>query len=97
MRRFGLKALFTLLAVNRTGHKRFDWDRVILIFSTFVTVGLVALYLYGKATSRWYHLPASPPLLHPAMPPHGRPAWLEPAPAFAVAHSGRSGIAVASR
>jgi len=26
---------------------------VILIFSTFVTVGLVALYLYGKATSRW--------------------------------------------
>jgi hypothetical protein len=53
MRRFGLKALFTLLAANRTGHKRFDWDRVILIFSTSVTIGLVALYLYGKATSRW--------------------------------------------
>ena len=53
MRRFGLKALFTLLALNRTGHKRFDWDRVTLIASTAVTVGLVALYVYGKATSRW--------------------------------------------
>jgi hypothetical protein len=53
MRRFGLKALFTLFTLNRTGHKRFDWDRVILIASTAVTIGLVALYVYGKATSRW--------------------------------------------
>jgi hypothetical protein len=53
MRRFGLKALFTLLTMNRVKRERIEWDRVILHFSTGVTVGLVALYLYGKATSRW--------------------------------------------
>ena len=52
MRRFGLKALITLLTMNRVRKERLDWDRVILIFSTAVTVGLVALYLFGKATSR---------------------------------------------
>jgi hypothetical protein len=26
---------------------------VILIFSTVVTIGLVALYFYGKSTLRW--------------------------------------------
>jgi hypothetical protein len=30
-----------------------DWDRIILIFSNGVTVGLIALYVFGKATSRW--------------------------------------------
>jgi hypothetical protein len=53
MRRFGLKALFALLALNRTKRKQLDWDRVILIFSTSVTIGLIALYVFGKATSRW--------------------------------------------
>jgi hypothetical protein len=53
MRRFALKALFAMLSLNRAGRKRPDWDRVILIFSTSVTVGLVALYAYGKATARW--------------------------------------------
>lgn len=53
MRRFALKALFALLTLNKAEHERPDWDRVILIFSTSVTVGLVALYVYGKATSRW--------------------------------------------
>ncbi len=53
MRRFGLKALFTLLTVNRVKKERIDWDRVILISSTSVTVALIALYLFGKATSRW--------------------------------------------
>jgi hypothetical protein len=53
MRRFGLKALYTLLALTKTGHKRLAWDRVILIFSTSVTIALAALYGYGKATSRW--------------------------------------------
>ena len=53
MRRFALKALFTMLSLNRAERKRPDWDRMILIFSTSVTIGLVALYAYGKATARW--------------------------------------------
>jgi hypothetical protein len=53
MRRLPLKALFAVLTLNKTEKKRLDWDRVILIFSTAVTVGLIALYAYGKATSRW--------------------------------------------
>lgn len=53
MRRFAFKALFAMLSLGRTERTRLDWDRVILIFSTSVTVGLIALYTYGKATARW--------------------------------------------
>jgi hypothetical protein len=53
MRRFAMKALFTGLALRRAKRKRIDWDRNVLIFSPVVTVGLIALYAYGKATSRW--------------------------------------------
>jgi hypothetical protein len=53
MRRFALKALFAVLTLNRTEKKHIDWDRMVLIFSTCVTVGLVTLYAFGKATSRW--------------------------------------------
>ena len=53
MRRLPLKVLFAVLALNKAEKKRLDWDRVILIFSTAVTVGLIALYVYGRATSRW--------------------------------------------
>ena len=53
MRKFAFKALFALLTLNRTERKRLDWDRVILIFSTSITVGLIALYVFGKTTSRW--------------------------------------------
>jgi hypothetical protein len=53
MRAHGLKALFALFALSRASKKQPDWDRVILIASNVVTIGLVALYLYGKATSRW--------------------------------------------
>lgn len=53
MRKFGLKALFALLSINRTRKQRPDWDRVILIFSTSVTIGLIAVYVYGKANLRW--------------------------------------------
>jgi len=53
MRRFVLKAVLTALAVNRAEKRRLDWDRIILIASTSVTIGLVALYAYGKATARW--------------------------------------------
>lgn len=53
MQRFALKAIFALFTLDRAEHKRLDWDRVILISSTCVTIGLVALYAYGKSTSRW--------------------------------------------
>lgn len=53
MRRFGLKAIITLLTMNKVRRERIDWNRVILIFSTAVTIGLIALYLFGKTTSRW--------------------------------------------
>ena len=53
MRRFALKALVAALTVKRAEKRRPDWDRIVLIASTSVTIGLVALYAYGKATSRW--------------------------------------------
>ena len=53
MRKAGLKAFLALLALSQTGRDRPHWDRVILIFSTSVTIGLIALYVAGKATSRW--------------------------------------------
>ena len=53
MRRFALKAVFTALTVNRAEKKRPDWDRIVLLGSTSVTIGLIVLYAYGKATSRW--------------------------------------------
>jgi len=53
MPRFGAKALLTVLALNGPHRKRPNWDRTIILFSTVVTVGLVALYAWGKATSRW--------------------------------------------
>ena len=52
MRRFGMKALLTFFTLNRSERKP-EWDRIIIIFSTAVTIGLVAAYVYGKATSRW--------------------------------------------
>jgi hypothetical protein len=48
-----MKALFTALSFNRRARKKVDTDRNILVFSTAVTAGLIALYVFGKATSRW--------------------------------------------
>jgi hypothetical protein len=53
MRRFAMKALFTALSLNKAERMRIDWDRRVLLFSSAVTIGLVALYVWGKATSRW--------------------------------------------
>jgi hypothetical protein len=53
MRRFALKALFTVLNLNKGESERPDWQRWITIFSTGVTIGLVAIYAWGKSTSRW--------------------------------------------
>jgi hypothetical protein len=53
MRRFAMKAFFTALNLNKAERNRIDWDRNILIYSTVVTIALIALYVWGKATSRW--------------------------------------------
>jgi hypothetical protein len=53
MPRPGIKALFAVLTLNRMKRKRPDWDRIVIACSTLVTIGLVALYAYGKAFSRW--------------------------------------------
>ncbi|WP_257165557.1 hypothetical protein [Bradyrhizobium sp. SRS-191] len=52
MRRFALKALFALLTLNRDDDPP-RWDRIVLMASSLVTIGLIALYAYGKATGRW--------------------------------------------
>jgi len=53
MRKPALKAIFSILTLSRTEKGKPDWDRLIVIFSTAVTIGLVAIYVFGKATSRW--------------------------------------------
>lgn len=46
------KALLAIWSFRRSGKKRPDRDRIILVFSTAVTLGLFAPYLYGKLTGR---------------------------------------------
>ncbi|GMO26229.1 MULTISPECIES: hypothetical protein [Bradyrhizobium] len=53
MRRFAMKALFTVLNLTRTERTRIDRDRAVLIVSTAVTLALIALYVFGKSTARW--------------------------------------------
>jgi hypothetical protein len=53
MPRAGLKALFAIFAIDGSRRRRRDWDRLILTASAAATVGLIALYLFGKVTSRW--------------------------------------------
>jgi hypothetical protein len=53
MRRFAMKALLTALSLNRAERARIDWDRTVLVVSTAVTLGLIALYVFGKSTARW--------------------------------------------
>jgi hypothetical protein len=51
--KFGMKAVLAMLALNRPSRSQPDWDRIIIVASTVVTIGLVALFIYGKATARW--------------------------------------------
>jgi hypothetical protein len=53
MPKVGMKAVLTMLVLNRSGRRPLDWDRIVIVASTVVTIGLVALYAYGKATVRW--------------------------------------------
>jgi hypothetical protein len=52
MARLPVKALLAFLTVNRSRELP-NWDRIVTISSIVVTIGLVALFVYGKATSRW--------------------------------------------
>jgi len=53
MPKFAPKAIFSILTIKKVAVEKPRWDRIVLVFSTAVTLGLVALYGYGKATSRW--------------------------------------------
>ena len=46
MRKIGFKALTTILTIGRHSKKHIDWTLAIAIFSTIVTVGLIALYVW---------------------------------------------------
>jgi hypothetical protein len=45
MRKIGFKAFGTLLALRRHSRRHINWTLSIAVFSTLVTIGLVALYL----------------------------------------------------
>jgi hypothetical protein len=51
--RGGLQALVSLLAFSEADGTRLNRDRIVLVASTAVTLGLVALYIYGKVAGRW--------------------------------------------
>jgi hypothetical protein len=53
MRKIGMKALLTILTLNRSSRGQPDWDLIIITVSTIVTIVLVGLYIYGKSTARW--------------------------------------------
>jgi hypothetical protein len=53
MRKSAFKALALLLTLNQADGARPNWVRIVTIASTTVTIGLVALYVYGKTTGRW--------------------------------------------
>ncbi len=44
MRKMGFKALTAILTIGRRSRKHVDWTLAIAIFSTIVTVALIALY-----------------------------------------------------
>jgi hypothetical protein len=46
MRKIGFKALIAILTIGRHSKKHVDWTLAIAIFSTIVTVGLIALYVW---------------------------------------------------
>jgi hypothetical protein len=46
MRKIGFKALAAILTLGRRSKRHVDWTLAIAIFSTIVTIGLVALYIW---------------------------------------------------
>jgi hypothetical protein len=51
MRKIGYKALTVILMAGRRSKQHFDWTLAIAIFSTIVTIGLIALYVMQGRTS----------------------------------------------
>ncbi|OIQ77456.1 hypothetical protein GALL_408480 [mine drainage metagenome] len=45
MRKIGFKALTAILTIGRCSKNHVDWTLAIAIFSTIVTIGLIALYV----------------------------------------------------
>ena len=50
MRKIGLKALVAILTVGRRSKRHLDWTLAVAIFSTIVTLGLIALYVFQGRT-----------------------------------------------
>jgi hypothetical protein len=48
MRKTGLKALTAILAIGRRSRRHADWTWLIILFSTIVTIALVALYILDR-------------------------------------------------
>jgi hypothetical protein len=48
MKRVGLKALAAVLTIGRRSGKHLDWTLLITIFSTIVTLSLIALYVWQR-------------------------------------------------
>jgi hypothetical protein len=46
MRKTGFKALAAILMIGRRSKKRVNWTTVIAVFSTIVTLSLIALYVF---------------------------------------------------
>jgi hypothetical protein len=46
MRKAGFKALAAILMIGRRSKKHVDWTMVIAVFSTIVTLSLIALYVF---------------------------------------------------
>ena len=49
MRKIGFKAVGTLLTLRRHSRRHANWTLSVAVFSTLVTIGLVALYLMREA------------------------------------------------
>jgi hypothetical protein len=50
MRKIGFKALAAILTIGRRSKRHVDWTLAVAIFSTIVTIGLVALYVWQART-----------------------------------------------
>jgi hypothetical protein len=48
MKRIGLKALVAILTIGRRSRKHVDWTLLITIFSTIVTLSLIAYYFWQR-------------------------------------------------
>jgi len=53
MRKIGFKAITAIMTIGRRSKEHIDWTLAIAIFSTIVSIGLIALYvLQGRPDLR---------------------------------------------